>query len=255
MAGQTRAERSGERVTLWLENPAKRNALDIPLLANLAAEARAVATDRDVRLVVLRGKDGVFGAGADFDAIAAGDRESFTAKFSALDAALAEAVEALSAVPQPIIAVLEGPCMGGAVQLALCADIRLAAPDLKLAIPAASLGIIYPLDALDRLQRLVGSAGTKMLLFTGRRIGAIEGLEAGLINRIVPKGAMDEAIKTVESEISRAPADTIALYKKTINRLAAGGDHGELAVEQSEHNAGAAAWNSISDIMAKRAAS
>ena len=168
-AGTIRVERVGSVATLWLDNPAKRNAFDQPMLQALTEAATSLARDDSVTAVVLRGAGSrAFGSGADLHAFAASDAAAFAARFGEMDRLLEGAVAALLALPQPLVAAIEGACFGGAVQLAVCADIRIANESMRLAIPAGALGIVYPLDAIERLVALAGPGIAKLILMTGR---------------------------------------------------------------------------------------
>jgi enoyl-CoA hydratase/carnithine racemase len=254
MAGRVWTERSGARAVLWIDNPSKRNAVDIAMLEQLAGEARALAGDAQVRLVVLRGAGGVFGAGADFDGFAAADQAGFAERFAGLERAMDGAIAALEALRQPLVAVLEGACWGGSVQLALAADMRLAATDLKLAIPAASLGILYPLAALDRLVALAGPARAKLLLLAGRTLAASEALGAGLVDAQLGRDEIGRWLDGAEVAIAGAPAATVELYKRALDHLAAGRPKEALAAEHAANNASAETSRRIAAVLAKRRA-
>jgi enoyl-CoA hydratase/carnithine racemase len=235
MSATIRVERAGAVTTIVIDNPAKRNSFTPQMLDLLTAAATALAVDAEVGAVILRGAgDLAFSAGADFDAFETASAEAFARWFRTMEEALDRAVASLLALPQPLIAALAGPCMGGAVQLALCADLRLASDQVRLAIPAASTGIVYPLDAIERLVHLCGTGGTSLLLLAGATFAAEQANQAGMIDMVVAHAAFEEQLAAVAAKLARQPKDAIRAYKQIINGIARGSDRAALrAIQQS----------------------
>ena len=248
-----RVERSGPIATIWLDNQSKRNALDPPMLRALAAAATALASDEDAASVVLRGAGGhAFSAGADFEAFAASDRAAFIGRFGVMERALDEAVAALLAVPQPLVAAIEGACFGGAVQLALCADIRVANEAMRLAIPAASIGIVYPLDAIERLIALAGPGVAKLILMTGRPLSAAECLRYGIVELVVADAEFDDEVRELGVRLGRQSKSAVRAYKQIVDGFAAARERASMSALQSEVNSSADTWERISAAIAQR---
>jgi enoyl-CoA hydratase/carnithine racemase len=210
----------GARATITFDNPAKRNAFDGPMTASLRDAARTVAADRAIRVVVLEGAGSAFSAGGDFDAMTAAP--DILGSVAAIDALLDEAIAALKAIEVPVLAAIRGACMGGGVQLALMADLRIAAADARFAIPAVALGLVYPLDAIAKMAALAGPAATKRVFLAGETLDAAEALRLGLVDEVVAEGVLGPRVDALAATIAAAPPETAALYKRLIDGLAAG---------------------------------
>jgi enoyl-CoA hydratase len=209
--------------------------------------------DQQTAVVVLRGTGGrAFGAGADLHAFAANDAAGFAARFGEMDRLLDAAVAALRALPQPLVAAIEGACFGGAVQLALCADIRLANDSMRLSIPAATLGIVYPLDAIERLVALAGPGVAKLILMTGRPLSAAECLRAGIVELTAPDGAFDSALTELGAQLARQSKAAVAAYKRIVDGVATRQDRAAMVDLQRDVNTSAETWARIAAAMAER---
>lgn len=173
-----------ERVaTIALNRPDALNAFNTAQLEALLAALRAIRDNRDVRCVVVTGAgERAFAAGADIKEMA-----NLSASEGLVFGRLGHAVtRGLAELPQPTIAAVNGFAFGGGCELALAADIRLAAESAVFAQPEVSLGIPPGWGATQRLPRLVGPGLAAELIFSGRRVGAEEALRIGLVNAIYP---------------------------------------------------------------------
>jgi enoyl-CoA hydratase/carnithine racemase len=246
-------ERSDRVATIWLDRPAKRNAFDPPMLRLLADTAETLGNDPDIAVVVLRGAGGrAFSAGADFNAFAAADQAGFAARFADMDDALAQAVAALTTLPQPLVAAIEGACFGGAVQLALCADLRIANATMRLAIPAVSIGIVYPLDAIERLIALTGPGAAKLILMSGRPLAAPECLRIGLVELVAADDQFDATLAELCGELARPSAGASRAYKRIVDGFIGDADRAALRAIQAEVNGSADTWSRIAAVVAAR---
>ena len=165
------------RVTI--DNAAKRNALDRPILEGLAATLPSL----DARCVVLTGAGNVFSAGYDIgdlspERLAEEAAELLTHPFEA-------ALAALDAVEVPVVAAMGGHAFGGGLELALACDLRVCAAGAKLGMPPARLGVVYSHTGLRRFVDAIGAARTRELFLTARPVGADEALAWGLVNEVV----------------------------------------------------------------------
>ena len=172
-------------VRLTIDNPAKRNALDHPILDAITATLAELGTaDSDARCVIVTGAGGMFSAGYDIGEI---PDEEFEQRAEALVAhPFTEAIEALEAFPYPTLASLPGHTIGGGLELALACDLRVAKDDIKLGMPPAKLGLVYSHTGLRRFIDAIGAARTRELFLLGRYIGAVTAEQWGLVNRAVP---------------------------------------------------------------------
>lgn len=192
-----RVEDRGLARVLVFDNPTKRNALDFQALEELE-EACARAVRDDVRCLVLRGAgDEAFSSGFDIAEMALTSRRG-----DRPDEAVERAADALSALPCPTLAYLNGSAFGGAFELAVTCDLRVARAGVRLAMTPAKLGVVYPEGGLRRFADLVGSARTRELFFTGRVIDAEMALSWGLVNRVAPAATAEADALALAAEIA-----------------------------------------------------
>lgn len=179
----------------WLtfDNVARRNALSIAMCRSILAELERIEADPEVHVVVLRGAgEDAFMSGADISQQHDPDAPNLiTAVYAALDAAT-----------KPILAMIRGFCLGGGLATALEADLRIAAEGSLFGIPAAKLGIGYPLDGVQRLVRLVGPAVAADILYTGRRIPAEDAFRVGLVQELVPSAELEGRVAQIAASIA-----------------------------------------------------
>lgn len=206
----------GPVAVLTISAPAVRNAMNGAMWAALPDIAARIAADEGVRALVVTGSGGCFSAGADiteFEAIYS-SAESALAANAAIRAGLA----ALRALPRPVIAAIDGPCVGGGVAMALACDRVIAAPDAVFAIPPARLGIAYtPEDTAMLLERITAPRA-KDLLMSARRLGAEEALAWGLVDAL--DAAPLAAAQAQAEALGRLSQASIRHSKRTVNALA-----------------------------------
>jgi len=220
MAGTVQLHIDGAVATVILDNAAKRNSVDPPLCAALTGAARAIAGNDTLGAVILRGAgERAFCAGGDFDAMTAGD---IAAAMRGMDAALDEAMAALARIEIPIVAAVHGACFGAGVQLMLAADVRLAADDARFGIPAASIGIVYPLPAIAEMIRSAGPGAVAHFFYSGEAIDAPRALALGFVSRVVAKAELDTEAAALAKKIAEGPRAAARAYKAIIRGLAEG---------------------------------
>lgn len=179
---------------LRINQPARRNAISLEMWQGLADGAAALDQHAAVRVVVIHGVGGqAFAAGADIGEFAA--QRADAAQRRRYAAIATRAHDALGSLDKPLIAMVQGWCLGGGLSLALHADLRLAAADARLGIPAARLGLGYDYAGLAALARLVGPSAAKDLLFSARQLDAAEALRIGLVNAVHPAAALEAAVR------------------------------------------------------------
>lgn len=187
-----RLERQGGLAELILVRPGKQNAITRGMWQGLTEHAAALAADSALRVVVLRGEPPAFSAGADIDEFA--DTFADPSRAAAYNDLVQAAMAAIEALPMPTIAAIEGNCIGGGCGLALACDLRFAATDARLAITPARLGLAYSLGDVKRLVDLAGPARAKDILYSARVLGADEAMRLGLVDRVVPRGELGQAV-------------------------------------------------------------
>ena len=188
---------------LTLSNPSKRNALTRALLDELRAALPAAPSfdAQPVRVVILRGDPAgaCFSAGYDISAIDEAEKDA------GLDPICAPA-DALEACPVPVIAAIDGACMGGAFELAMACTLRIAETSAKLAMPPARLGLVYSASGLQRFLRAATPSTVQRIFLTGARIDGADAQRQGLIDLAVEPGrAFDEARALAEQIAENAP--------------------------------------------------
>ncbi len=198
---------------LTLQRPEVRNAIPLDGWDAIAEKARA-AEAAGARLLVLAGEGGAFCAGADLGGFAA--LQGDPAAASAFREAMRRGIDALASLPIPVVALIEGPCYGAGVALALACDIRLAGPAARFAITPAKMGISYPQEDVARLVALVGAGQAARLLFTGATFDAAEAMRIGLADA---PAAEPDAIEAAVA--ANAPA-SLAILKRGIGLAAEG---------------------------------
>lgn len=173
----------GPVARLCIDRPDKRNAMNQAMWDALPALVEAAMAESAVRVMVLESAHpGVFCAGADVAELLA--KKDDAAWRAANQAAINRAQHVLARAEKPVIAFIDGDCVGGGCGLALAADIRVATPRARLGITPAKLGLVYPLHDTKLLVDLVGPGQAKRMLFTGMLLDAQEALRIGLVDEI-----------------------------------------------------------------------
>lgn len=214
--GKLLLDRPAENVVrLTIANPAKRNALDHPILDAISATLRSLSQASDARCLVITGAGGMFSAGYDIGEI---PDEEFEERAEQLVAhPFTEAIESLEAFPIPTLAVLPGHTIGGGLELALACDLRLAKQDIKLGMPPAKLGLVYSHTGLRRFIDAIGAARTRELFLLGAHIDAQTALSWGLVNRV----AAEQQLETAGLRLARELAENAPLSQRGNKRVIA----------------------------------
>ena len=201
----------------WLivNRPAARNALNAAVWTRLAEAAASLVEDAAVSVVILRGSgEHAFISGADIGEFRA--LRADAAATAEYDARSSQAWRAVAALPQPVIAMVNGACFGGGVAVALACDLRIAADHARFAIPAARLGLAYPLAAIERLVQIVGPGAAADMLLTARPLDAGEALHIGLVNRVVAASAIEAATREYAEAMAAGAPLTLVAHKQAI---------------------------------------
>ena len=218
MTGQVRLEKRGDVAWIVFDHPERRNAITADMWHEIPRVAREVAEDDDIRVVVLRGAgEEAFVSGADISEFA----NQRTGEMSrSYDADNLRAFAALTQLAKPVIASIQGSCIGGGVAIALTADIRIAADDAVFAIPAARLGLGYQMSGFEALVQVVGLSAAKEIFFTARRFDAQEALRMGLVNARVPKAELERHVNETAARIAANAPLTLRSVKRIAQELA-----------------------------------
>jgi enoyl-CoA hydratase/carnithine racemase len=204
VSAPVKLERRGRAAIVTLDRPDRMNALSRETLLELGRLGRELGADPGVRAIVLTGAgDKAFCAGADLK-----ERQGFSDDDVRAQVGLYRSeLSSLDRSPKPVVAALNGVAFGGGLELALVCDLRVAAPEAKLALPETTLGIIPGAGGTQRLPRIVGEARAKEMILLGRRLTAQEALAWGLVNRVSPAGVsvVDDALEFLAPILDGAP--------------------------------------------------
>jgi len=201
-------------LTLTINRPERRNAVDPDLLAALA---EALRTDGDrAGAVILRGAgDEAFCAGYDLS------RLTGTSTDLEADRFIGEAVAAIGNCPAPVIARLSGHCHGAGVELALTCDLRVGAPSLRMSVPAVSLGVVYRYEFVARLVVMVGLARASTLLLGMDELDLGSAEAWGLVNFSAPQPELDARTRDLAEKLAQAPRAAVRGTKASLKLLVA----------------------------------
>ena len=208
-----------EVARLTIANPAKRNALDLAILDALAR----VLGELDARCVLITGAHGMFSAGYDIGGM---PEETFAEEAEKLVAhPFAAAIEALEAYRYPVVAALPGHAIGGGLEVALSADLRVAAAGIRVGMPPAKLGLVYSHTGIQKFLDTIGAARTRELFLVGRNIPVETALSWGLVNEVVDADALQERALELAREIAANAPLSLSGNKRIIRELLAA-EHG-----------------------------
>lgn len=200
---------------LTLNRPEKLNALTLDMIDQLDAHCATLESDTAVRVVLIKGAGAkAFCVGADIKAWSSLDALAFWRVWIQKGHRV---FKRLALLPQPVIAVLNGYTFGGGLELALAADLRIAANHIQLALPEVQLGIIPGWAGTQRLPELIGVERAKRMIFTGDRIDAETGLSWGLLTEMVPGDQLITAAEKLAETIAGNAPLAVQLTKQTIN--------------------------------------
>ncbi len=196
--------------TIELSNPARRNAVSMAMWSELASAIEALTSDGRVKAIMLRGAGHeVFCAGADMSEF---DGKRSNAEQAAAYSELAErAYGALERCSKPTVAMIEGPCIGAGLALAVCCDIRVGGARSIFSVPAARIGLGYSCENVARLANAIGQSQARELLLTARKLYVDEALAIGLVHYKSPGTEKDEAFtRLMESLVNNSPLSMAA---------------------------------------------
>ncbi len=206
-------ETRGKVGLVTLNRPQALNALNSTLIAELNQALDGFEADRTIGCVVITGSEKAFAAGADVKEFAGQDHAHMVR-----DAArVMSSIDSLARIPKPVIAAVTGYALGGGCELALAADFRVSADDVKWGQPEILLGIIPGAGGTQRLPRLIGPARAKDLIFSGRMVDAAEALRIGLADRVVPAAEVYQTAVELVRPYTNGPALALRAAKMAID--------------------------------------
>jgi len=201
-----------------INNPERRNAISLEMREAMTEVFVEYEKDPDIRVLIIKGHGGkAFISGADISEFKEVRNNYEAEKLYAKATDIM--TSAMNAFSKPIIAMIEGYCVGGGVATAIAADIRIAADNTQYAIPAAKLGLAYSFDNLQQLVELVGPANAKRILFTADMMDANTAHHMGLINEIVEVEKLEQYVIDMANRIAANAPLTIMVSKETVKHV------------------------------------
>ena len=221
-------EIDGAIASVALNRPEKANSMNAPMWAELQSVFAFCDTNDAVRAVILRGQGKHFCAGIDLEMLTELKADSEPARgaerFRREILRLQGNLSAIADCRKPVIAAIQGACVGGGLDIASCADLRYATNDARFSIKEIDVGLVADVGSLQRLPRLIGDGLLRELAFTGRMMGADEAFAAGLVSGVLES---QEQLANRVSEIAQTIAAKSPLAIRGIKQtLAYGRDHG-----------------------------
>ncbi|MEN8729304.1 MAG: enoyl-CoA hydratase-related protein [Desulfuromonadales bacterium] len=207
-------EKDAAIATITFNNPKALNALTEETFSGMESLLDELETDTEIRVIILTGAgDKAFIAGGDISHLATLDANG-ARQFALLAQHVIDRIETF---PKPVIAAVNGYCLGGGNELAMGCDLRIAADSAKFGQPEVKLGIIPGFAGTQRLSRLVGKGRAKEMIYTGEMIDAAEACRIGLVNRVVAKDRLIEEAKALAMKMCDKSASAISLSKEAID--------------------------------------
>jgi enoyl-CoA hydratase len=214
-------ERRGGIGILRLNRPERRNALSPQLLFRLHETLEAWGQKNEIRTVVITGEgDKAFSSGYDILAIPTDVTPEVAQRIregNPLELALAS----VKNFPYPTIAMVNGHCFGGALNLALCCDIRIGADDIAVGMPAARLGVVYPYDGIAQFVRVLGLARAREVFFAARTYRGAAVQAMGLVDHLVPRSELQATTYALAEEIAGNAPLALKGIKRALNMIEA----------------------------------
>jgi 2-oxoglutaroyl-CoA hydrolase len=206
-----RVERDGTVATVTLDVPGKLNRVSLAARRQLATAFAELGEDETVCAVVMAGAGGSFTAGGDIASFLTAGVDEMTR--------LAFNVAAPERCPKPVIARIDGYCLGVGFELALACDFRVCAEDAQLGLPEIGLGMIPGSGGTQRLARLVGLSRAKDVIMRRKRISAQDALAWGLVSEVVPAAELDGAVARVLTDLEALSPVALAMAKRVLNHV------------------------------------
>jgi enoyl-CoA hydratase/carnithine racemase len=201
-----------------LNRPEKRNAMNQELLRALGQALREAAAEESVHCVVLRGEGRVFSAGVDLPELLASSNTP--GRLRPFRETFLECANLCEEMAKPVVCQIHHTCVGGALEVALGCDLRVASAESQFSLPEVRFGIIPDVGGSSRLPAVVGLGRAKELILTARTIDAAEAERIGLINRVVPVEQLDEAVEALVAELLANSHVAVGRAKRVIDASA-----------------------------------
>jgi enoyl-CoA hydratase len=219
MSGEVLVSHDGPIATVTLSNPGRMNALSLAMWESLGKISASLDSDLALRCIIVRGAgDKAFAAGADIANFA--NERANSAQAREYGTRIAGAMRAFAECRHPVVAMIQGACVGGGLLIASQADIRICGESARFGVPVKNLGLVEAYDELEGMLRVVGRPAALEILLEGRVWGAREAYEKGLVNRIVADDQVEAEAYATAKRIAEGAPLAARWHKKFIRRLA-----------------------------------
>ncbi len=214
--------RDGDIATVVLNRPEKLNALNKAMWRRVCEVMSELGADESIRCVVLRGAgDKAMGPGADISEFAT--ERSNAEQAAEYGRLMHSAMHAVRDCPHPVIALIKGLCVGGALEIALMCDMRICGEGSRFGVPINRLGLVMAYPEVEALVGLVGRSVALEILYEARVFDAAEAKDKGLVNRVVPDDEVEDAAYATARRIADGAPLVNRWHKKFVDRVLAGG--------------------------------
>lgn len=218
MTDKILCQRDGHVATVTINRPEKRNALDSESWRALGDVFETLSQDESLRCIVITGAGGkAFGSGNDITEFST--RRANADQVKSYNAVTGRAIQAIENCIHPIVARIEGYCMGGGLEIALACDIRVAADNTRYGIPVKNMGIFLDPALADTLVHAVGRAVALELVLEGRIYEAADALARGLVTKVVPVASLDDAVAESVANITAGAPLAARFNKRAVRRV------------------------------------
>jgi enoyl-CoA hydratase len=206
--------KEGTLGVVTLNRPRSLNALNAELMKELGALLDEIGSDKQILTLIITGGPKSFCVGADISEIGLIQTPAQAHGFAEIAQKLFLQVETL---PQPVIAAISGPAVGGGCEIALACDLRIAAENAVFGLPEIKIGVMPGGGGTQRLPRLVGMGRAKEMIYLGDSIDAAEAYRIGLVNRVVPPEKLMEESRAMASKLATRPPLALKMCKRVVN--------------------------------------
>lgn len=207
-------EKDDQIVLITINRPEKLNAMNLQVMDEFISVLDDLEKDQSKVIIITGAGQKAFSAGADIEymsKIGSTEAEKYALRGH-------EVLNKIEKIGKPVIAAINGYALGGGCELGLACDIRFASPNAQLGQPEVTIGICPGWGGTQRLLRIIGPSKAKDLIFTGRKIGAQEALDMGLINKIIPAENLIAESKAYAKNISKNSSFAIGISKMLVNK-------------------------------------
>jgi enoyl-CoA hydratase/carnithine racemase len=230
MSSETRTERRGDALWVWIDREARRNAINPGVLAGIEAAVLAAQADRSIRCIVLTGVgEKAFCAGADLS----GGTTNFQAAADEPTTDFGRLLRVVRAARVPLIARVNGACVAGGMALIAMCDLAIAADHARFGLPEVKVGV-FPMQVLVLLRGILHARHINELCLTGALIGAARAAEIGLVNDVVPAAALDARIDALVAQLREASPVAVHRGKQAIFAMEMMSFHEALAFAEAQ---------------------